>query len=124
VVGLSGSVYGTILASSIIVALSYKQHGNGWVMLGALAITELVFGLAHAWSELLAASQARGGLPTFVDLLHALRHEWPVLQASWPAIIALLLAALGIFSSNTGVNVALTVNAVILFLWGLALARL
>jgi hypothetical protein len=47
-----------------------------------------------------------------------------VLQATWPAIVALLLAALGVYSTDTAVDVALALNAVILFLWGLALARL
>jgi hypothetical protein len=121
---LSGSVYGTILASSIIVALSYKEHGSALVMIAALAVTEFVFTAAHAWSALLASGHARGALPSPADVVHALRHEWPVLQATWPAMLALTLAAVGVYSANTGVNLALVANAVILFLWGLGLAWL
>jgi hypothetical protein len=70
-------------------------------MIAALAVTEAVFTVAHAWSALLAAGAARGGLPSVHDVWSALRHEWPVLQATWPAIVALLLAALGVYSTDT-----------------------
>lgn len=119
----SGSVYGTILASSIVVALGY-QGGDAWVMIAALMVTELVFALAHAWSTLLSSGAKRGGFPSPRDLRGAFAHEWPVLQATWPAVLALLLAALGVYSSDTGVDVALVANSVVLFLWGFALARL
>lgn len=121
-VAISGSVYGTILASSIVVALGY-QGGDALVMITALIVTELVFALAHAWSTLLATGADRGGLPSPGDVGAALRYERPVLQATWPAVLALSLAALGAYSSDTGVDVALVANAVILFLWGFALAR-
>lgn len=122
-VDLSGSVYGTILASAIVVALGYKQ-GNPLVMIAALAVTEVVFTFAHGWSAILAAGAARGGFPSSREVWSAFQHEWPVLQATWPAIVALLLAALGVYSTDTGVDVALVANAAILFLWGVALARL
>lgn len=122
-VNLAGSVYGTILASAIVVGLGYK-NGTALVMIAALAITELVFAASHAWSEILAGGAARGGLPSATDARKAVGHEWPALQATWPAILALSLAALGVYSTDTGVNVALAANAVVLFLWGLVLARL
>ena len=62
-------------------------------MIAALAVTEAVFTVAHAWSALLAAGAARGGLPSVRDVWSALEHQWPVLQATWPAIVALMLAA-------------------------------
>jgi hypothetical protein len=37
---LSGSVYGTILTSSILVAPSYKERGTALVIIAALAVTE------------------------------------------------------------------------------------
>lgn len=123
-IDLSGSVYGTILASSIIATLSYKERGNAWVMIGALLATELVFAVAHAWSTLLAGGRSRGRLPGLAEFQGALRYEWPVLQATWPGLITLLLAGVGLIGVDTAVNVALVVNAAILFLWGYALARL
>ena len=87
----SGSVYGIILASSLIAALSYKERGNAWVMIGALLASEAVFALAHALSELLGGGRARGSLPGLPEVRTALRYEWPVLQAAWPTLLLLLL---------------------------------
>lgn len=118
----SGSVYGIILASSIIAALSYKERGDAWVMIGALLASEAVFALAHALSELLGGGRARGSLPGLPEVRAALRYEWPVLQAAWPTLLLLLLAGVTVFSVDTAVNLALAVNATILFVWGLAVA--
>ena len=123
VIDLSGSVYGTILASSLLATLSYKEHGDAWVMVGALLATELVFALAHVRSTLLGGGRVRGRLPGVGDVRSALRFEWPVLQAAWPAIILLLGAAVGLIATDTAVTIALVVNAAILFVWGVAVAR-
>ena len=119
----SGSVYGIILASSLIAALSYKERGNAWVMLGALVASEVVFALAHALSGLLGGGRVRGALPGLAEVRGALRYEGPVLQAAWPTVGLLLLAAIGVVGVDTAVNLALAVNAAILFVWGLTVAR-
>ena len=62
VMDLSGSAYGTILASSIVAALSYKERGNAWVMIGALVATELVFALARLQGLEAHAAVAVGAL--------------------------------------------------------------
>ena len=124
VMDLSGSVYGTILASSIVATLSYKERGNAWVMIAALVATELVFAFAHAISTLFSGGREQGRLPGAADVRGALRYEWPVLQAAGPAMVLLLLAGLGVLGLDTAVNVALAANTAILFVWGFALARL
>jgi hypothetical protein len=120
---VSGSVYGTILASSIMATLSYKQQGDAWVMIGALVATEVVFALAHMLSTLLGMGRGQGRLPGLADARSALRYEWPVVQAAWPAIILLSIAGVGLLGTDTAVDVALSVNAAILFAWGFAVAR-
>ena len=118
----SGSVYGTILTSSLLVTLSYKERGSALVMIAALAIAESVFALAHAWSALLVEGHARARLPGLAELGHALEHEWPLIKASLPAITILLLAAIGLIRLDTAVNLALAANTAIMFGGGLALA--
>jgi hypothetical protein len=117
----SGSVYGTILTSSLLVSLSSGERG-AWVMIAALAIAESVFALAHAWSALLVEGHARARLPGLAELRHALGHEWPLVKASLPAIAILLLSAIGIIGLDTAVNLALAANTAVLFAGGLALA--
>jgi hypothetical protein len=123
VVDWSGSVYGLILASSIIAALSYKERGNGWVMIGALVASEVVFATAHALSTLLGGGRTGSRLPGLTDVRSALRYEWPVLMAAWPTICALLLAGVGLIGTDLAVDIALAANAAILFVWGFAVAR-
>jgi hypothetical protein len=120
VIDLSGSAYGTILASSLLAALSYKERGDAYVMIGALLATER---RVRARARTVGGGRLRGRLPGLADVRSALRFEWPVLQAAWPAIILLLGAAAGLFGIDTAVTIALVVNAAILFVWGVAVAR-
>lgn len=122
-VAISGSAYGTILASSLIAALSYKKRGDPWVMIGALLATELVFAAAHAMSSLLERGRETAGSPAATELRGVLRYEWPVLKAVWPVLLLLLAAGFGLLSTDTAVNIALIVNTVFLFAWGVAVAH-
>ncbi|HET6548057.1 MAG TPA: hypothetical protein VFG79_06375, partial [Solirubrobacter sp.] len=61
--------------------------------------------------------------PGLADVRTALRHERPVLQAAWPTIILLSIAGVGLVGTDTAVDVALGVNAAILFAWGFAVGR-
>ena len=114
---LAASVYGTILVSSVIVGLAATDLGAGAVM-AALTVTALVFALAHAWSTALARSAVdREALGTR-HLLDSLRHEWPMVEAVTPALLAVGLAALGVYSTSTGLWIAIIANTVLLFAWG------
>lgn len=124
VTALTGSVYGTILASALVVALG-RRESDALTIIGALIAAELVVAVAHAWSALLAGTRDRHDLvPSSGEVRRVLRYEWPVLQAAWPAVLALLPAVLGAYSVDTAVDVALTANVVVLFLEGFGLARL
>jgi hypothetical protein len=114
---LSASVYGTILVSSVIVGLAGTSLAAG-AMMAALAVTALVFALAHAWSGALARSADDREALSLGHLLDGIRHEWPMVEAVTPALVALGLAALGVYSERTGLWVALITNTVLLFVWG------
>ena len=119
---LSASVYGTILVSSVIVGLAgHEPDGRGRSM-AALAVTALVFALAHAWSRALARSADAAALAAG-HVLDGIRHEWPMVEAVTPALLALGLAALGVYSESTGLWIAIIANSVLLFAWG-AILRL
>jgi hypothetical protein len=114
---LSASVYGTILVSSVIVGLG--QTGlTAAAMMATLAVTALVFALAHAWSRALARSADDREALSFGHLLDGLRHEWPMVEAVAPALLAVGLAALGVYSEKAGLWVAVITNTVLLFVWG------
>jgi hypothetical protein len=114
---LAASVYGTILVSSVIVGLAATNLAVG-MMMAAVSVTALVFALAHAWSTSLARSAEHGQALSAGHLLDGIRHEWPMVEAVGPALLALALAAFGVYSVDAGLWVAITANTVLLFVWG------
>ena len=114
---LAASVYGTVLVSSVIVGLG-KSRLTAGQMMAAVAVTALVFALAHAWSNALARSASDRKALAVDHLWDGIRHEWPMVTAVMPALIALALAALGAYSAKTGLWVALSANTLALFCWG------
>jgi hypothetical protein len=105
------------LVSSVIVGLAETNLGAG-AMMAALAVTALVFALAHAWATALARSADDRQALSPGHLLDGIRHEWPMVEAVAPALVALALAAVGIYSESTGLWVAIIANTVLLFVWG------
>ena len=88
------------------------------MMMAGVAVTALVFALAHAWSRALARSaEDREALSTG-HLLDGIRHEWPMVEAVGPALVALTLAVLGVYSAKAGLWVAILANTMLLFVWG------
>ena len=81
---LAGSVYGTILVSSVIVGLSQTDLTAGQIM-ATVAVTGLVFGLAHAWSNALARSASDRQALAVDHVMDGIRHEWPMVSAVLPA---------------------------------------
>ena len=87
-------------------------------MMAALAVTALVFALAHAWSRALARSADDREALSVSHVLDGIRHEWPMVEAVTPALLALGLAALGLYSASTGLWIAISANTALLFIWG------
>jgi hypothetical protein len=114
---LAASVYGTILVSSVIVGLAQTDLPAG-AMLAALAVTALVFALAHAWSNALARCADDRQALSVRHLLDGIRHEWPMVESVAPALLAVGLAAAGVYSVSTSLWVAIIANTVLLFVWG------
>jgi hypothetical protein len=101
----------------VIVGLAGTDLTAG-AMMAALAVTAFVFALAHAWSRALARSADDREALSVGHVMDGIRHEWPMVEAVTPAMLALGLAALGIYSEGTGLWIAITVNTVLLFVWG------
>lgn len=114
---LSASVYGTILVSSVIVGLAGTDLTAG-VMMAALGVTALVFALAHAWSRALARSADDRAALSARHVLDGIRHEWPMVEAVTPALLALVPAVLGVYTERTALWIAIIANTVLLFAWG------
>ena len=86
-----------------------------------MVVTAVVFALAHGWALAMAASAERREPFRVRTLLASIGDEWAMVRVATPTVIALGLAWAGVWSTNTGINVAIAANLGLLFLWGTAL---
>ena len=119
---LAGSLYGTVLVTSVLVAFSGSDRA-GPIIAGVL-VTALVFALAHAWAQALGRSGSERRPLDRHAFRHAFGHEWAIVEAALPATAVLLLAALGLYTAETGLWIAVLLNVGLLFVWGIGLRRL
>jgi hypothetical protein len=120
---LARSIYGTILALAVVLAVADDpDHGIAYV-LGGLLATAVVFWLAHVYAEVLAEHVRSQTTSWWADVRYALTREWPLVRAAGPLAVALLLGVAGLVSRDTAVDLAVGVGLVELFGWGLAVGR-
>lgn len=120
---IAGAIYGQVLASSEVMALSFDKTLDSAEILGALATTMFVFWLAHVYARTLSERFREGRHPALRDVEEAMKREWPIVQAAGPPAAGLLLGVAGVVSTQTAVRLALLFGVVNLFLWGLAIAQ-
>lgn len=119
---LFGGVYGAVLASSLVAALTQHGHSSAasrrydalWVLVTAFA-SALAHGYAHHIAE--RGPRRRG------EVLRALRDEWPLVVAVLPTVLLLAGAGWGWWPPGEVEYPALYVNIAILFALGLITAR-
>jgi hypothetical protein len=121
---LGGFVYGTIVALSVIIggARAYPHEPGHIAVL--VAVTCLVFWLAHVYADAIGHSVARNERLSFEELKELARDEASILEAAVPPIIPLLLGALGLFSEHTAVWIAFALGFLVLAAQGLVFARI
>jgi len=120
---LGGFIYGTIVALSVIVggARAYPHEPGHIAVL--VAVTCIVFWLAHVYADGIGQSVARNERLSFAELKEVARDEASILEAAVPPIIPLLLGALGVFSERSAVWIAFALGFVVLAAQGLVFAR-
>jgi|SRR5215217_1146955 len=117
------AIYGTILATAVIVALSKDEAASAGGLAAAVAGTAIILWLTHAYADLMGeragnrdASSWRSPKTVFAD-------EWPMAESALPPIMALALGALDVLSRDTAVSAALVVAVAELMLWGYVAGR-
>jgi hypothetical protein len=120
---VAGAVYGQILVTSIVAALSEEETlGAHEIFIGVLG-TMLVFWLAHVYAAAVARRLSRPEVLTVGETLAIARDEWPMVQSAAPALLALGLAWAGVLSTRAGIDLAIAAGIGALFAWGLVIAR-
>ncbi|WP_406440722.1 hypothetical protein OHB14_17395 [Streptomyces sp. NBC_01613] len=119
---LFGGVYGSVLACSMVAALTQYGHTSQdsrrydavWLLVTALA-SALAHGYAHYIAE--RAPHRRW------DAVRVLADEWPLVTAVLPTVAILAGAGWGWWPANGVEYPAFTLNIVLLFALGLVTAR-
>lgn len=119
---LFGGVYGAVLASLMVAALSqygrtsaaYRRYDAVWLLVTALASA-----LAHGYAHYIAERTPHRRW----DVVRTLRHEWPLVVASLPTVFLLAGAGWGWWPPNGVQYPVFALNIVILFGLGLITAR-
>ncbi|WP_328875225.1 hypothetical protein OHT76_36985 [Streptomyces sp. NBC_00287] len=119
---LFGGVYGSVLACSMVAALTQYGHSSQasrrydalWLLITALA-SALAHGYAHYIAE--RSPHSRWGA------LRALGDEWPLVLAVLPTVVILAGAGWGWWPASRVEYPAFTLNIALLFTLGLVTAR-
>ncbi len=120
---LFGGVYGTVLASALLAALDQRGgeytpfHDAGWVLVTAAAAA-----LAHGYAHHLASHRPGSAGHRGRLLTAALGNEWPMVAATLPTVLLLVLAGIAGWEPYGVTAVGLGVNTALLFAWGATVA--
>ena len=117
---IAGAIYGTILATTVVAAISHDPQLLQEAILVVVG-TSAVFFAAHVYSLIVAARMVAGRRLTSHEVRTIAAEEWPMLQSSWPIVVALLLGKLGWISETAAINLALTMGIGALFFYGVIL---
>ena len=118
----AGAIYGQVLAGGAVVALSRHDETPAEIA-AAVTATMVVFWIAHVYALLMSRSVVASGRIRIGDFGRLAVREWPMVQAAAPAIVALLLAAAGLWPRATGITIALVLGVADLIAWGIAIGR-
>ncbi len=104
--GEVGAIYGLILVGSLMAAESYKQESHLDVLL-SVAITLVVYWLAHAYSLVLGRRIERSEVLSLRSLYDGARDSASVLQGALVPLLALLVAWGAGAAPQTSIDIAL-----------------
>jgi hypothetical protein len=120
--GIASSVYGTITAMATIAAFGDDEHP--WKIAVAVALTAVVFWVAHMYAHGISESIAGGHPLRLRDLGPIARRERGIVLAALPPLAALLLGAAGVLHEGTAIWLALVIGLATLAIQGARYARL
>ena len=118
----AAAVYGSIIAAALIEPF-FEQHGSAEIVALTLLSTMSVFFLAHVWSTLVGERIHTGARYNAHHTFAIARAEWPLIEATFGPVFALVLGWAGVWSDSTAERIALAVCLVELFGWGIVVGR-
>ncbi|HKG43054.1 MAG TPA: hypothetical protein VKB10_02260 [Gaiellaceae bacterium] len=121
---LSGFIYGTIVALSVVVAgVRAYPHGPGHVA-ALVAVTSVVFWIAHVYAHGLGHGVVSGEHLSLAELRRIARREGSIVEAAVPPVAALVLGGIGVLSPAASAWLAFALGLAVLAAQGLVFARI
>ena len=121
---IAGTVYGTIIVLSIVTAGAPAfEHGH-WRLLVVLAVTVLVFWIAHVYAHIIGESLAEGHRLSHEKILEVAHRELAIPLAAVLPMAAVGLGALGVLRASTSLWLAVGLGVTTLAVEGVRFARL
>ena len=120
---IAAAIYGTILVLAVLSYLSEDEDLSRGEVAAAVVGTGFAYFAAHVYVDYLAARMTGVREPTLVLTWRVLATEWPLLQAMVAPGVPLVLGAIGLWSRDTAVDVALVVAFADLVGWGYRAGR-
>ena len=120
---LGGFIYGTIVVLSVVVAGARAYPHDSAHIAGLVIATTVAFWLAHVYAHALAHSVARDQHLSAAELLYIARREASIMEAALPPVVALLLGAFGVISTQVAVWAAFVLGLLVLAAQGVTVAR-
>jgi hypothetical protein len=121
-VHFGAAVYGSFLVASV-VGLAYESGQDARVMTTTALASALVFWLAHWWSDVIGEQISAGGELRHGAALVVARREWPLVEAAVVPTALLALAWAGVWSRETGGELALCAAILQIIGWALVAGR-
>ena len=120
---LGGIVYGTIIVLAVVVAGAKAYPNEAGQIAALVAVTSVVFWLAHVYANGIAQSIAKDERISLAELRHVARREASIVEAALPSVAVLLLGAFGLVSTEAAVWTAFGLGLTVLAVEGIVLAR-
>ena len=112
-----GSIYGTVLADSVLAVESERQTVLADLIYAEL-VSVLVYWLAHVYADFLGSPPSASRRAGLHRLAETMGHEWSLVTASFFPLLAVLLAAAAGASVQTAALAGMWTGVAALVLWG------
>ncbi len=121
-VRFGAAVYGSFLVASV-VGVAFEAGQDARAMTTTAFASALVFWLAHWWSEVIGEQISGGEEFRRRDVFVVARREWPLVEAAVVPTAFLALAWAGVWSRETGAQLALGAAVLQITGWALVAGR-
>lgn len=118
----TAGVYGGLITLSVVASTSLEEDPAAWVIAVTVALTNVVFWVAHVHASLIS-EWTHDGRPGWREARHRFGTELPLLMACAPTIVVLLLACIGLYGVGMAVTLSLFIGVALLGAWGVTIAR-